>query len=204
MRHEGSDRREFFRINDTVVINYKVLQNSELGLVARSIEDTLDSAGSNHKAQLRVIENTLGYLIDQINQHDRQIARALRMLDEKITLVAQSIQQTYHPVSPEDMTEANLSGGGIAFMVEEPVDAHDSVEINLQLLPSGSMIHALAKVISCDRLDGAETDKPYHLRMAFTHMDEQDRNLLIRHTLKRQAQALRTGELGELMSLREF
>lgn len=204
MRYAGSDRREFFRINDTVVVDYKVIEKDNVANVARRIAQATDDDEGNEKAQLRAIQNAFSHLLDQINHHDREMARALRMLDEKINLVAQSIQRYHNPVDPDDLTEANLSGGGIAFMVDQAIEIRGHVELHLQLLPTANTIHALATVISCERLVGAEPDKPYHLRMVFTHMDEQDRNQLVKHTLNRQAEMLRGGLSSEGMSLREF
>lgn len=204
MHYAGSDRREFFRINDTVVVDYKVVSKESVPIVARRIAQSTDDDDSNEKAQLRAIQNAFSHLVDQINQQDRDIARALRMLDEKINLVSQSVQRHNNPVDPDDLTEANLSGGGIAFMVESPVDIRGHVELHMQLLPTANTIHALATVISCERLLGASPEKPFHLRMVFTHMDEQDRNLLVKHTLNRQAEMLRGGMASEGMSLREF
>lgn len=204
MHYAGSDRREFFRINDTVVVDYKVVATENVPMVARRIAQSTDDDESTEKAQLRAIQNAFSHLVDQISQQDREIARALRMLDEKINLVAQSVQRYNNPINPDDLTEANLSGGGIAFMVENPVDIRGHVELHMQLLPTANTIHALATVISCERLLGASPEKPFHLRMVFTHMDDQDRNLLVKHTLNRQAEMLRGGLASEGMSLREF
>jgi hypothetical protein len=204
MHYAGSDRREFFRINDTVVVDYKLVAKENVTAIARHIAQSTSDDDSNDKAQLRSMQNAFNHLLDQINQQDREIARALRMLDEKINLVSQSIQRHNNPVNPEDVTQANLSGGGIAFMVENPLEIRGYVELHMQLLPTANTIHALATVISCERLLGASPEKPYHLRMAFTHMDDQDRNLLVKHTLNRQAEMLRGGLAGEGMSLREF
>jgi hypothetical protein len=186
------------------VVDYKLVAKENVTAIARHIAQSTSDDDSNDKAQLRSMQNAFNHLLDQINQQDREIARALRMLDEKINLVSQSIQRHNNPVNPEDVTQANLSGGGIAFMVENPVEIRGYVELHLQLLPTANTIHALATVISCERLLGASPEKPYHLRMAFTHMDDQDRNLLVKHTLNRQAEMLRGGLAGEGMSLREF
>lgn len=204
MQYAGSDRREFFRINDTVVVDYKVVEKDNVTNIARRIAQATDDDESNEKAQLRAIQNAFSHLLDQINHHDRETARALRMLDEKINLIAQSVQRYNNPVNPDDLIEANLSGGGIAFMIDQAIEIRGHVELHLQLLPTANTIHALATVVSCERLMGADPEKPYHLRMAFTHMDDQDRNLLVKHTLNRQAEMLRGGLSSEGMSLREF
>lgn len=204
MHYAGSDRREFFRINDTVVIDYKTVQKENVSSIAHRIAQSTDDDEGNEKAQLRAIQTAFTHILDQINHHDREIARALRMLDEKINLVSQSIQRHHNPISQDDLTEANLSGGGIGFMVAEPIEVKDNVELYMQLLPTANTIHALASVISCEKILSAPQDRPYHLRMVFTHMDDQDRNLLVKHTLNRQAEMLRGGISSDAMSLREF
>jgi len=204
MHYAGSDRREFFRINDTVVVDYKTVQKENISSVAHRIAQSTDDDEGNEKAQLRAIQTAFSHTLDQINHQDRDIARALRMLDEKINLVSQAIQRYHNPISHDDLTEANLSGGGLSFMIAEPVEVKDYVEIYMQLLPTANTIHALASVISCEKILSAPPEKPYHLRMVFTHMDDQDRNLLVKHTLNRQAEMLRGGISSDAMSLREF
>ncbi|MFW5427280.1 MAG: PilZ domain-containing protein, partial [Methylophagaceae bacterium] len=68
------------------------------------------------------------------------------------------------------------------------------VEIHIELSHSGNFINAIANVIACDKLDDTPEKTPYYLRLAFSHMSEHDRNLLVKHTLSRQAQALRISQ----------
>ena len=204
MHYAGSDRREFFRINDTVVVDYNKIEREQVSSIARRIDQSADDDNGSERAQLRAIQTAFSHLLDNINHHDREVARALRMLDEKINLISQGIQRHYNPIDPDSLTEANLSGGGIAFMVAEPFEAKDHIELYMQLLPTANTIHALATVVSCDKILSAAPEKPYHLRMVFTHMDDQDRNLLVKHTLNRQAEMLRGGLANDAMTLREF
>jgi hypothetical protein len=204
MNYGGADRREFFRINDTVVIDYKAIADADIDRVAKRIAQSADDDDNNDKAKLKVLQNSLNHLIDQVNYDNREIARALRLMDEKINILAESVQRQTHPINPDELIEANLSGGGLAFMTPEAIDTRSHIELHLKLLPTGSTIHAMASVISCDRLLTADPARPYHLRLVFTHMDEQDRNLLVKHTLNRQAEVLRGGFANEAMTLREF
>lgn len=204
MQQSGADRREFFRINDTLVVEYSVVNQDRMNEVVNNIERADDHIDHQDRHQLRSLQNNLNHLLDNINQSNRDIARALRLLDDKINLLVQKMNRQNKPVKPEQLTHANLSGGGIAFMVSEPVKNRESVELYLQLLPSSTEINALARVVSCDKVKTADPEHPYHLRLAFTHMDDQDRNLLVKHTLNRQAEALRSGQKDLAMSLREI
>jgi hypothetical protein len=204
MEQTGADRREFFRINDTVIVEYTIIQQDEVDEAAERIHDAELSNAASEKIQLRSIQNNLNHVLDSINQSDREVARALRLLDEKINLLTQTIQREASPVDPEETVKANLSGGGIAFMVDQQLNSRQSVEIYLKLLPSSTSINALASVVSCDKIQSDDPSHPYLLRLVFTHMDEQDRNLLVKHTLNRQAEALRSGRRDGAMSVHEF
>jgi hypothetical protein len=204
MNYGGADRREFFRINDTVVIDFKVVKKENVEMVTKRIRQSSDDDESNDKAQLRALQNAFNHLVEQINYEHRETARALRMLDEKLNIIAQHVQRQNNPINPDELVEANLSGGGIAFMAAEPIEVRDVLEVHLKLFPTGTTVHALASVISCDHLLTADPERPYYLRMVFTLMDEQDRNTLVKHTLNRQAEMLRGGYSNEAMSLREF
>lgn len=183
----NSDRREFFRITDSVFIEFSELDSHEAERLVPIIRNPVHSDSGQHKQKLDTIQTHLSHVIDQINQTDRDVAKALRLLDEKINLVTQSIQLQQNSSDDRNVIEANLSGGGISFLVSAPISVRSAVEIHVEFLSSGSVIHAIANVIGCEKLYGAAKETPYLLRLVFSHMSELDRNLLVKHTLSRQA-----------------
>lgn len=188
----NSDRREFFRINDTVYVDFSLLSNDEAEHVANTIHDFVNSDDSQEKQQLNTLQTSFSHLLDQINQSDREVARALRLLDEKINLIAHSVQRLNKREDSSKAVDANLSAGGIAFLSAEKYDTKSTVDIRIELHPSGATLHALANVVACNKMYDAPSETPFHLRLVFSHMSELDRNLLVRHTLSRQAEELRT------------
>jgi len=183
----NSDRREFFRITDSVYIDFSELDSHEAERLVPIIRNPVHSDTSQHKQKLDSIQTHISHVIDQINQTDRDVAKALRLLDEKINLVTQSIQLQQSNSDDRDVIEANLSGGGIAFLVSDPISVKSAVEVHIEFLPSGSVIHAIANVIGCAKFYDAPKETPYLLRLVFSHMSESNRNLLVKHTLSRQA-----------------
>jgi len=188
---DRTDRRAFFRINDQVIVNFRAiapLEAEELGdMILSSLSPT-----AHPTQQLSSLKTTFQQLIDQIAHRDRDIARALRMMDDKLNMLANNLQAIQHPVDDSSAEKVNLSAGGLALMSEHEIAAKTPVELRLQLLPSGLPIHALSKVVSCNHLGSEDGKKPYFLRLVFTHMSETDRNLLVKHTLSRQAESLRS------------
>jgi len=187
----NSDRREFFRITDSVHIDYNPLSTAEVKKLIPHIQNHVQNDAVQSNQRLNSIQTSLNHLIDQINQTDRDIARALRLLDEKITLVNKTIAQKENSSEQRAYTDANLSGGGVAFFVSENYPTKTAMEIQIEFRSSGSVIHAIANVIACTKSYDAPRDTPYILRLVFSHMSEIDRNLLVKHTLSRQALDLR-------------
>jgi hypothetical protein len=195
MSEFNSDRRDFFRINDMVYIDVTELNYDEVNQVAKAIKNpsSMDN-DSQEKRQLSTIQASLTNLIEQINHSDRQVARALRLLDDKISIISHMVQRQQNISDSRKLTESNLSGGGIAFMTEYQYAHKATLDLRIELQPSGTIIHTIANVIACDKQYDAPKDTPYFLRLVFTHMSEYDRNLLVKHILLRQAESLRTSE----------
>lgn len=192
MSEFNSDRRNFFRINDQVFIDVTELNHNDINQVVHSIKNPpLTDSHSRERHQLNTIQASLPHLIEQINQTDRQVARALRLLDDKVSIISHMVQRQQNASDSRNMTEANLSGGGIAFMTNQKYTHKATLELRIELQPSGTIIHAIANVIECDNPYSAPRETPYYLRLAFTHMNEYDRNALVKHTLAHQAETLR-------------
>jgi len=189
----NNDRRNFFRINDMVYIDVTELDYDKVSQVASAIKNPLliDNE-SQEKRQLTTLQASLTHLIEQINHTDRQVARALRLLDDKISIISHMVQRQQNTTDNRNMVESNLSGGGIAFMTDHQYAYKTTLDLRLELQPSGSIIHTIANVIACDKYYDAPKESPYFLRLVFTHMSEYDRNFLVKHILSRQAETLRT------------
>ena len=185
-----ADRRAYFRINDRLLIQIKAMAAEAAWELGKQIVSS--AAQTTHPSQpLSSLETAFHHLTDQIGHTDRDIARALRMLDEKLNLLANNVQHLLQPVDDTQALSVNLSAGGVSMLSEQMIAAKTPVEVNMTLLPSGLNIRAIAKVISCEQLLNAQDGKAFSLRLAFTHMNETDRNILVKHTLSRQAENLR-------------
>lgn len=186
----SADRRAYFRINDRLLINVKPLAPEAAWELGKTIISNAPHA-THPNQQLSSLETAFHHLTDQIGHIDRNVARALRMLDERISLLASNVQHLLQPIDDSQARAVNLSAGGVALLSEQVIAAKHPVEVNMTLLPSGLPIRAVAKVISCEQLLSAQNGMSFSLRLAFTHMHETDRNILVKHTLTRQAENLR-------------
>lgn len=188
-----ANSRQFFRINDTIILQYNPIGQEEVAKAGAIINQPSHNKENKENSQLQALQTTFTSLVDQINHQDREVARALRLLDEKIDIFSHMLaQQQSNNSDNRNSIEVNLSAGGIAFLTPDKLDLRTPVEIYIELPPAGTKIHALANVISCDNTHEESLKPLYLLRFAFTHMSETDRNLLVKQTLSRQAENLRS------------
>lgn len=185
------ERREHFRINDTIFLDYTAVDHATAEKIGNSIANP--SANNTQKeVQLRTLQTAFTMVTDQINHYDREVARALRLLNDKINLISRDfIHQDNLKDKNAKAIEVNLSGGGIAFLTAEPLEARTPLTVQMELNPSGVIIDTIANVISCTQSHSSDAESCFLVRLAFAYMNETDRNLLIKHILSRQAEELR-------------
>lgn len=185
------ERREHFRINDTLFLQYKAIDQATAEQLSQNILNPQLDESNQQQVQLSSLQTAFTLLTDQINHHDRDIARALRLLNEKINILSRGLQNRHDEVD-FNSTDVNLSGGGLSFLSAELLNLKSPLSLQIELRSSGIIIDAIANVISCKKNQPENKENPYFLRLAFTKMNETDRNLLIKHILFRQAEELRS------------
>lgn len=191
IQDQQHERREHFRINDTLFMQYRAIDQATAEELSQNIVNPQPDASNHQQVQLHSLQAAFTLLTDQINHHDRDIARALRLLDEKINILNRGLQNRHDDVDIKS-TEVNLSGGGLSFLSPDLLDIKSPLSLQIELRSSGVIIDAIANVISCKKNQPQNKKKPYFLRLAFTKMNEIDRNSLMKHILFRQAEGLRS------------
>ncbi|MBF0255294.1 MAG: PilZ domain-containing protein [Gammaproteobacteria bacterium] len=184
-----SNRRTFFRIEDTLQISYKLIPRAELserieGLYRNDL-DHLSVA-----AEIMAMRYEVLPLMRQISAHAADIASYLSSIDQRLELVARSISAKDDGLTEQSPRSCNLSASGVAIPVDQPLALGEHLEMNLLLMPSYAGVRAIAEVVSCNRAD-KPSDGAYLLRVNFSHMREKDRDLLIKHIIQRQGDMLR-------------
>ncbi|MEN8178542.1 MAG: PilZ domain-containing protein [Pseudomonadota bacterium] len=184
-----SDRREFFRIDDTIQVSYRRLEPDELAKRIEILEKGVEGSFTI-MTRMQAISQHLSASLHRIEQRDPDIADYLKALDEKVNLLGQSFLAEESELIGQPTKAVNLSAGGIALDSAESLEEGALLEIKLLLLPSLTGVVAFGEVVgvlSCTENAGY----PYRLRINFVHIRDVDRDALIRHILRRQGQMLR-------------
>jgi c-di-GMP-binding flagellar brake protein YcgR len=86
---------------------------------------------------------------------------------------------------------ANISAAGIAFDSEESLEVGQYLEIKMLLVNCMAVIVVYGIVVYSKPNEDRDKHFPFTVGVDYINMKEQDRELLIRHVVKRQLQQIR-------------
>lgn len=187
----GRDRRQFFRIDDTVRMQIEPVDADQLAAGIANLERGFDG-NFTVMSSLAALTAQMAASMRRIESRDPDVASYLKALDQKMEILGRAfLAQESELLTSEDQT-VNLSAGGVSLRSDSAMDVGQALEIRMLLYPSFTGLLSFGEVVSC--VDMAQADNEgyaYQLRVAFVHMREQDREILIRHVLRRQSESLR-------------
>lgn len=188
----SENRRRFFRIDDAVRLSYRALDADELAdRVARLAEGLGGSFAL--MASLSAVTHRMSVSLRRIEQRSGDVAAYLRALDQKIETVARALLLQDPSLPAMSEAPVNLSAGGLAIVTGQCLPVGTPLEIRLLLLPALAGILAFGAVVECTEPPPGEGHPPGSrlMRVDFTHIRDEDRDLLIGHMLRRQGERLR-------------
>jgi hypothetical protein len=194
---KGSERRSFFRIDDTVKLSVARVPPDEFESRLERLDH--DLAGNfTVMSSLAAITAQMTAGLRRIENRDADLAAYLRAIDQKIEVIGRAFIAQEPEISARKGVPVNLSAGGMCAGVDEHYETGDKVEIRMLLFPSFTGLMIYGTVVESSPVDDEDARGHFrHLaRIEFTHIREQDRELLIRHLLRRQSAQLRDQQEG--------
>ena len=183
------ERREFFRIDDSIQVSLRVIQPSDMPL---DIDDQqLQADRFTMMTRLQAISQRLSTVFHRIEQRDPDVADYLKALDEKLDLLGRSFLAAENELLGQPTRSVNLSAGGLALDTADLFAVGDLVEIKLLLLPSYTGVLAFGEVVGVENSPDGDAAYPHHIRINFTLIRGNDQDALIRHIMRRQGEMLR-------------
>ncbi len=183
------ERRRFFRIDDLVHLSYRVVASDDLPDTLEQLEHSVADSFSV-VPNLNALSQQMAPCLHKIEQSDPDVANYLRSIDQKIEMLGRAISAKDSGITDQPARPVNLSAGGLAVRAAEAVEEGATLEIKMLLLPSFTGILTYGSVVACEPMDD-DDEYGYCLRVDFSHMRDVDRDALIRHLLRRQADLLR-------------
>lgn len=193
----NEERRRFFRIDDDINLYYRVIDAKSVNDMSHVRPDILGSCSLS--TALDMLTQEAKVTMRRIESRDPEIADYLKVLNNKIDLIAQALVLQGADFGEKKPRNVNLSASGLAFDNEEALNIGDYLEIKMVLSSLVAVILVYARVVYCkENADQQYNKLPFLISVDYVNIQEQDRELLIRHIVRRQMQQIRESREPEL------
>jgi c-di-GMP-binding flagellar brake protein YcgR len=185
------ERRKYFRIKDTALVMYRVIQDSMLETERRGIYLN-QIKRENARAALFGLETRLQDVFENLRPQEHQFVEALELLNRKINLLERVVSLEQSPSEGDEHFEhepksIDVSGGGMAITADSPLAVGTHLAIDLVLLPNNDPMRIFGSVVDVRQ----NADANYTISIAFEEIRQEDQDHLIQHVLRRQSSGLR-------------
>jgi hypothetical protein len=179
----SEDRREWLRIDDNLLLEYRLLDESA-EMPAPVNEPVTDKviAAAVGKPTAELLARSGEALADSL------LAPWMMKVDWLLEVLLKTLAKA-HPgcMDIARVTEVNISGGGISFVSPRQFNAGDRLALKM-ILPPFTPIQTVVKII---RSSPDDQGQGFALATEFVDLNADDQEHLIRHILRTQAERLR-------------
>ena len=186
----GTDRRNFYRLDDDVYLEYRVIQKKQVQELLAGLLSQ-ESTQNNLVSEITDLTRQTNAQLKSIKKSHPVIARYLSALDEKIGMIAQHVSTFDGVGKGKPNRRVNISAGGMAFYSQGQFQPETLLAISMKLFPSHREILTYGPVVYCRFEPDIEPSMPYRTAVNFAYMRERDREALNTHILERQFTAIR-------------
>jgi hypothetical protein len=189
MADDFQEKRRYFRVNDTINLLHKVIDEKAGEQNSHVSKDVLSNC--TLMSAMDVLAQETHSLLSRLERRDSELSEFLRLIDTKINLIAQAVSIKEESFSEHDTRDVVMSATGLAFSNEEPINVGQLLELRMLLTSCMAVIVAFGRVVQCKNIAEDSPDRPYVICVEYINLKEDDRELLIKHVVKRQLQQLR-------------
>ncbi len=184
---KSGERRRYFRIEDEITLFYREVEEGALPDSESFKEEAMD--GFSLTATLEYLDQESGFLFRTIEKSHPDIASYLDVLNQKINLISKAVLLKEEGVAELPASKVNISASGISFFADLEVKAGSLLEVKMILPPALTGLVTYGRVVYCEPVENE--DYSHRLAVDYINIREQDRDVLIRHIVKRQMRQIR-------------
>ena len=191
----SEERREYFRIDDEVAFDYRLISPGEAELLREKIKSRVVdrfTVASSFTATSR----QMTHVIHKVQNQSPELARCLQAIDQKLNMIAQLFVSEEMDLHQQSTREVNLSAGGISFRSQQEIRIDSLLELRMVLFPSLVGVLTVSRAIQCERVNDGNLKFPWQISVVYEHLRESDRELLVRHIMSKETQQLRSQRSG--------
>ena len=182
-----NERRDFFRIDDEVHLEYEAVQEDEYNNAEQILNEVHESTFAL-SANFATLNHDNNFLLNNIRRNSPEISQYLDLLNQKIDALSQHLLETSTASSEDNLVTVNISASGIAFNTSDKLEKNQAIKLRIVLLPEKVGIQAYGRIIDCK--PDAE-NKGFLSSVDFEHIRNDDTELMIKHNINKQMIELR-------------
>lgn len=186
---DDNERRRYFRVIDSINLLHKVVDESSLDQLSHISDDVLGNCSL--AAALEVINEDARMIAPRLERRDPEFFEYMKLLDSKITLIAKALALKDDDFARHDKRDVCLSGSGLAFANQRALPIGCLLELRMVLTSCLAVIVVFGRVVQCKDIAASNPDAPFEICVEYVNMKEEDRELLLKHVVKKQLQQLR-------------
>ncbi len=189
----GAERRRDFRVQDQILLDYEVVSDAEMRGALSNIV-LVDSAELNATTTLRRLETDLQDALETLQKNDKDLARGLDLLNNKINTLATLIPAAAKidpSLQQREARNCSLSASGIAFASRESVPVGSNLCLRMVVLPNYHHVMAYGEVLRTTDMEEPSDGFSHVIGVRFVHILDRYREILARRALQREIEDLR-------------
>ena len=192
--NDSTEKRRSFRIIEPALVQYQVIDDEQF---AKGIARWRIRQGEPASIRSKVmdIDARLDELLYRVNNDSQPTCDALKLLNEKIDVVAQALPEftsLKEDLASQPSQTCELSAEGMAFGANEPLSPGTKLVLRFFLISDNRFFETFCHVVRLSEGDAAAS-APYKYRVAveFDGMDSAEREVLFQHLFSKQSETLR-------------
>lgn len=183
------ERREFFRVSCDAEISILPFPEQTTNSPTTNSLNSVFSIKQvfTLKAELLELDFEANHILRQIMDHDKSISHFLKIINQKVDLIAGILAESQPPHDNDVLVRINLSEGGISTIYPGQFEEGEKVALKLNLLPDRLGILAKCKVKACQQISNRAE---YQLNLEFQELEPHTQQIIARFLAREQRRHL--------------
>lgn len=181
---EPENRREYFRVQDTVALQYETVS----GKLSGQDPHTLLPDDFRILSELQKSAQEARQLLRQIGDENRLLAEYLRLQENRFDILTRAFASSAPALEFMPRRPVILSEGGIEFADDRALPPEQVILLRMLLFPEQTPLALFGRVV---HIEVGEKPGRYTLGIEFIRMTDADQQVLARHAMHLQSEARR-------------
>ncbi|MEM7081972.1 MAG: PilZ domain-containing protein [Pseudomonadota bacterium] len=194
---ETANRRQDFRVEDQILLDYEIVTETEMRGGLRNIV-LVDSAELNATTTLRRLETDIQDALATIQKTDKDLSRCLDLLNNKLNTIASLVPMAVEidaALKRREVRTCSLSASGIAFSCRRALEVGSNLCLRMVVLPNYHHVMAYGEIIRVTEMQEPVDGFTHVIGVRFVHILDRYREVLARRALQREIEDLRIKRL---------